>query len=86
MGRKGDLMSRVGPPPVVPTLEEQLDEYLLRPDLLPIHRRRRLHFWPHVPQPLRLLRCDLGCRSHSAQYNLFTNLSINLDYFGRLSV
>ena len=60
MDRKDDLMSRIGPPPVLPTLEEQLDEYLLRPDLLPIHRRRRLHFWPHVPQPMRLLRCDLA--------------------------
>ncbi len=55
-----DLVSALGAPPVLPSLESELDAYLLRPDLLPVHNRDRLHFWARTPKPQRLLHAEMA--------------------------
>lgn len=43
-------------PPILPTIEEDLKQYLLCPENLPIHRyERNQQFWPREPKPLELL-------------------------------
>lgn len=59
-------MSRVGtefpPPPVVNTLNEVLDSYLLCPETrLPIHQpeQHKVNYWERNPNPQRLLHSEL---------------------------
>ncbi|XP_047115180.1 helicase SKI2W [Schistocerca piceifrons] len=50
-----------GPPPVLPDVTKQLQEYLLCPDRLPIHDYRNAQdFWPRVSNPRSLYHYDLS--------------------------
>lgn len=50
-----------GPPPVLPDVTKQLQDYLLCPDRLPIHDYRNAQdFWPRVSNPRSLYHYDLS--------------------------
>ena len=52
--REGQRMELV--PPVLPSLADQLEQYLLRPDLLPVHSPGPAQqSWAREPRPLGLL-------------------------------
>ncbi|XP_059090527.1 superkiller complex protein 2-like [Tigriopus californicus] len=59
-----DLMAVLGPPPILASLEERLESYLLSPEDLPIHADHgdeiptQLAFWDRIPQPERVLHLD----------------------------
>ncbi|XP_063216378.1 superkiller complex protein 2 isoform X3 [Bacillus rossius redtenbacheri] len=49
-----------GPPPVLPDVQKQLKEYLVRPDRLPIHDYERAQqFWPRQTDPSSLYNYDV---------------------------
>lgn len=58
------MISMLGPPPILPSLEERLESYLLSPEELPIHADHfdeipaHLAFWDRLPNPERVLNMD----------------------------
>jgi len=50
-----------GPPPVLPDVEKQLQEYLLCPEHLPIHDYKKAQkYWPREPNPASLYHFDFA--------------------------
>ena len=49
-----------GLPPILPSINEKLEQYLENPELLPIHNDEPIRFWNRVPQPKRLLFTDIA--------------------------
>lgn len=46
-------------PPILPDIEDDLKQYLLCPENLPIHQyERNQEFWPRKPNPIELLHCE----------------------------
>ena len=58
MSIKKSILDDLGAPPVLPTLGEQLESYLLRPDRLPIHGslNQPIGTWDRTPNPQNLLK------------------------------
>ncbi|KAK5649054.1 hypothetical protein RI129_003946 [Pyrocoelia pectoralis] len=51
----------IEPPPILPDIEEELLEYLTKPERLPIHDyERNQEFWPRKPDPTKLFHYDFS--------------------------
>ena len=49
-----------GLPPILPSINEKLEQYLENPELLPIHNDEPIRFWERIPQPKRLLFTNIA--------------------------
>ena len=56
--REGDLP--FGLPPILPSVNEKLEQYLENPELLPMHNDEPIRFWDRIPQPKRLLYAEIA--------------------------
>lgn len=49
------------PPPILPDIEEELKQYLICPERLPIHEyERNQEYWPRTPSIPSLLNYELS--------------------------
>jgi hypothetical protein len=49
-----------GLPPILPSINEKLEQYLDNPELLPMHNDEPIRFWDRIPQPKRLLFTEIA--------------------------
>ena len=49
-----------GLPPILPSINEKLEQYLENPELLPMHNDEPIRFWNRTPQPKRLLFAEMA--------------------------
>lgn len=64
-------LAEIGLPPVLPSLRDEIEHYLLSPEELPIHdpiNSRR--WWPRIPDPSRLFALEVQPPSISLQISL----------------
>ena len=50
----------IGPPPILPSINKRLDQYLEDPELLPMHNDQPIRIWNRIPQPKRLLFTEIA--------------------------
>lgn len=58
-----------GPPPILPDIKEELKEYIVYPEKLPIHQLDKVQqYWEREPQLLSLLKADLAPSGTTLRY------------------
>ena len=60
MSSQRDIFLPMGLPPILPDINENLEQYLDNPELLPMHKDEPLRIWNRIPQPKRLLFTDIA--------------------------
>ena len=60
MSTQDETSLEIGPPPILPSINKRLDQYLEDPELLPMHNDQPIRIWNRIPQPKRLLFTEIA--------------------------
>ena len=60
MSTQDETTVEIGPPPILPSINKRLDQYLEDPELLPMHNDQPIRIWNRIPQPKRLLFTEIA--------------------------
>ena len=60
MSTQDETTLEIGPPPILPSINKRLDQYLEDPELLPMHNDQPIRIWNRIPQPKRLLFTEIA--------------------------
>ena len=59
-----------GPPPILPDIKNELKEYIVFPEKLPIHQLDKVQqYWEREPQIFSLLKADLAPAGTTLKYD-----------------